>query len=83
MDVNDCTGFRSMARDYPVRTALFTAGPLLVAATLLLNTYLHGASTPVAAGYGALLLGYSALVNQYHLTTYKRRTVTREALNAD
>lgn len=62
-----------MCRAFPVRTALFTAGPLLVGLAQLLNAYVHGTGLIGAATVTGLLLVYSLLVTRYHLATFRTR----------
>lgn len=63
--------FASMCRTFPMRTALFTAGPLLFGVAQLLNAYVHGTGLLGPAAVTGLLLVFSLLVTQYHLASFR------------
>jgi hypothetical protein len=75
-------GFLSMARDYPVRTALFSAGPPFAGLLILANFYVHGRSLVFPAIFALLLLTYSVMVTQYYLTVYTRETLQKSIWDA-
>jgi len=71
--------FRSMAREFPVRTCIFTFGLPLFALLQLINGAVYGGSVPIIAAFLALTVVCSALVTQYQVAVYRRRQVEVEA----
>lgn len=70
--------FVRMAREFPVRTALFTFGLPVFALLQLLNGLLHGGSLPFIGGFLALTVACSVLLARYQLAVYRRRLLSRE-----
>lgn len=64
--------FARMCRTFPYRTALFTAGPLLVGLAQLVNAAVHGTGLVGAAAITGLLLVFSVLVTRLHLASFRR-----------
>ncbi|MDG5776605.1 hypothetical protein VB773_22470 [Haloarculaceae archaeon H-GB2-1] len=62
--------FLRMARSLPVRTAVFTVGPLLVALAQLINAYVHGSDIFVVGVVAAMMVVFSVLATNYHLAGF-------------
>lgn len=75
MDGVEEVSYARMATAYPVRTAIFTVGPVVFALVQLVNGYFHGVSLPYVGVFVALLLAFSVHVNRYHLAVFRRRVV--------
>jgi len=65
-----------MCRAFPVRTSVFTVGPLAVALAQLLNALVHGVPVWPVAVVAAVTCVFSALVTSYHLAKFRRRRLT-------
>jgi len=63
--------FVRMASEFPVRTALFSFGPLVLAVLQLVNGHLHGIPIPYVGGFAALLIAFAVLITRYHLVTFR------------
>lgn len=63
--------FVRMTRRFPVRTALFSFGPPVLALLLLANGYLHGLPILYVGGFAALLVAFAVFVTRYHLVTFR------------
>jgi hypothetical protein len=70
--------FSRMAREFPVRTGLFTFGPLVLALILLANSHIHDGSLLYTIAFAVLLVAYSVQITRYHLATFQRTTLSRE-----
>lgn len=64
--------FAEMAREFPVRTGVFTLLPLLFALLQLVNSHVHGGSLLYTGGFGAAVVAYAVTVNRYHLAAFQR-----------
>jgi len=67
-----------MCRAFPLRTGLFTAGPIVIALAQLLNMAIHGTGIWAAAIATAVMVSFSVLVTSYHLAKFRRHTITDE-----
>jgi hypothetical protein len=67
-----------MYRDIPIRTTIATVVPVFLALAQILNGYIHGVSVVRIAGFTAGMVVAAALVIQYHLVQYQRRTLQRD-----
>ncbi|WP_435345633.1 hypothetical protein [Haloarchaeobius sp. HRN-SO-5] len=74
---DDRDAFVRMAREFPVRTGLFTFGLPLFGVFQLVNVFLHGGSLPVIAAFALVLVAYSVALTRYHVAAYRRDYVTR------
>lgn len=72
------SSFAHMCRAFPVRTGLFTLGPLAVAAAQLVNASVNGGSLPVVVAVAAVTCVFSLLVTRYHLAAFRRLRVSGE-----
>jgi urea transporter len=77
MATRDRPTFEEMCRAFPIRTGLFTFGPLLVGAAQSLNAVAHGTNLWLVAFIAVVTVAYSILVTNYHLASFRRRTVCR------
>jgi len=72
--------FIRMAREFPVRTGLFTFSLPVFALLQLLNGILHGGSLPFIGGFVVLAIACSVLLGQYQLAVYRQRRLSRQLL---
>jgi len=79
MATRDRPSFGEMCRTFPVRTGVFTVGPLAVGVAQFFNAVAHGANLPLVTLIVAGMVVYSFIVTNYHLATFRRRTVSRRA----
>ena len=77
MATRDRPSFREMCRAFPVRTGIFTVGPLAVGVAQLFNAVAHGANLPLVALIVAGMVAYSVLVTNYHLAMFRRRGISQ------
>jgi hypothetical protein len=67
-----------MCRTFPLRTGLFTVGPVAVGVAQLLNVALHGNALWAAVAATAIMCAFSVLITSYHLTRFRRRALTSD-----
>ncbi|MFC7143021.1 hypothetical protein ACFQMA_25310 [Halosimplex aquaticum] len=77
MATRDRPSFEEMCRAFPIRTGLFTFGPLAVGAAQSLNAVAHGTNLWLVAIIAIATVVYSVLVTNYHLASFRRRTICR------
>lgn len=70
--------FARMCRAFPVRTGVFTAGPLLVGFAQLLNALVHGSAVLPVAAIAVIMCAFSVLITNYHLASFRRRRLTAD-----
>lgn len=68
--------FTEMAREFPVRTAVFTLVPLVFAIVQFANSVLYDGAVLFTALFSAVVLGYAVLVTRYHLAAFHRARVS-------
>ncbi|MFB6141584.1 MAG: hypothetical protein ABEJ26_14260 [Halosimplex sp.] len=78
MSTQDRPSFWRMCRAFPVRTGIFTFGPLAVGAAQFCNAVAHGTNIRIVALIAALTVAYSVLVTDYHLSAFRRQRVCGE-----
>lgn len=79
---DDCdVTFEAMARQFPVRTGVYTVGPPVVGLAQLVNSYVHGVPLWYAALFTVGLLAFSVIVTRYQLASYRVAQVTDEWLS--
>lgn len=76
--LTDVDAFFRMAREFPVRTGIFTFGLPVFAFLQLLNGVINGGSLAFIAGFAVLAVACSLLLTQYQLAVYRRRRLTRQ-----
>jgi hypothetical protein len=67
--------FVRMFRRFPFRTGLFTFGPLAIGLAQVLNAAFHGISLWPVVAVAAVMCVFSVLVTNYHLASFRRRTL--------
>jgi len=77
---SEMDAFLRMAREFPIRTSLFTFGLPLFALLQLLNGVVHGGSMLFIAAFTVLAVACSVLLTQYQLAVYRGRRLSREWL---
>lgn len=77
MATNNGRPFFRMAREFPVRTLLFTFGPLVFALLQLVNGYVNDASLPFTGAFALVVVAFAVLVTQYHLAKFRVSRVSR------
>lgn len=65
-----------MVRARPLRTAVFTLGPLAIGLAQLINASVHGTGFPAFAAIAALMVVFSVVVTRYHLSVFRRRSLS-------
>lgn len=73
----EMNAFIRMAREFPLRTSIFTFSLPLFALLQLLNGVLHGGSLVFIGGFLILAIGCSVLLARYQLAVYRRRRLSR------
>jgi hypothetical protein len=66
-----------MARTYPVRTGLFTVGPVIFGLLQFFNSYLNDGSLLFALAFCVAMGIFSAMVTRYHLVTFRLSELTK------
>lgn len=69
--------FGRMVRTHPVRTGLFTAGPVIFGLLQFFNSYLNDGSILFALGLCVAMGVFSAMVTRYHLVTFRLTQLTK------
>jgi hypothetical protein len=72
-----------MARTHPVRTALFSVGPLVFGLFQFFNSFLNDGSILFALGFCVVMGIFSALVTRYHLVTFRLTQLTKNLERPD
>ncbi|MFB6178401.1 MAG: hypothetical protein ABEI77_01595 [Halorientalis sp.] len=80
---DDTTVFLQMARDFPLRTGIFTFGLPLFGLLQLVNGYINQESLLVIGGFVALLVLFSAQLTRYQLANYRRAQLTEQWLEQE
>lgn len=60
-----------MARSHPVRTGLFSAGPVLFGLLVFVNSYLNDGSLVFAAAFLGVMGMFAAMATRYHLVSFR------------
>jgi len=76
MTVGGKATFVEMAREFPVRTGVFTLVPLLFTLLQVANSYVHGGSLLYTAGFSAAVVAYAVSINRYHLAAFQRSRIS-------
>jgi len=69
--------FVQMAREYPVRTTIFTFGLPVFALSQVVNGYVNEGSLALIGALALLTIAVSLHLTRYQLAVYRRRDVTR------
>lgn len=65
--------FIEMARDFPVRTGIFTFGPPVFALLQMVNGIVHEGALAYIGAFVVLAIACSVLLTRYHLAVYRRQ----------
>lgn len=66
-----------MAREFPVRTGIFTFGLPLFALLQVVNGIVYGGSIPLIGLFAALIVAYSVQLTNYHVASYRRQKLSK------
>lgn len=75
MAQSDAEYLHRMARTHPVRTSVFSVGPILFGLLMLWNSYLNGGSLPFAALFLGVMAAFAAMATRYHLVSFRVRQI--------
>ena len=67
--------FVRMAREFPMRTGIYTFGLPAFALLQLMNGYVHGGSLAFIGLFSAFSVACSVLLTRYQVAVYRRRLV--------
>lgn len=70
---DDLDAFVRMAREFPVRTAIFSFGLPVFACLQVVNGFLSNGSLVFIGLFAALLVAYSVQITRYHVAVYRRK----------
>lgn len=73
----DTVAFLRMAREFPLRTAIYTFGLPLFGVLQLINGVAHGGSLLFIGAFVTLAVVHSVLLTHYHVSVYRRKRLTR------
>lgn len=73
---NDLAVFVRMAREFPVRTGIFTFGLPLFACLQMLNGVVHKGSLLAIGFFSVLVVVCSVQLTQYHIAVYRRQRLS-------
>lgn len=73
---DDTTVFFQMARDFPVRTGIFTFGLPAFALLQLINGYVNHGSVAIIGAFVVLMVLFSAQLTRYQLANYRRQRLS-------
>lgn len=74
---DDRNTFVRMAREYPLRTCIYTFGLPLFGLLQLVNGVVHGGALLYIGLFCAAALCCSVLLTRYHVAIYRRERLTR------
>lgn len=75
-ELDDMAVFFRMAREFPVRTSLFTFGLPVFSFLQLLNGFIHNGSLVFIGLFAVLVTAVSVNLTQYYIATYRRQRLT-------
>ncbi|AQL41278.1 hypothetical protein BV210_00480 [Halorientalis sp. IM1011] len=73
---DDTAAFLSMAREFPIRTCLFTVGLPAFALLQIINGLFNDGMVPYVALLAVLAVALSVILTRYHVAMYRRQAVT-------
>ena len=82
MTTRDPPTVLEMLRDDPIRSGLFVATPLVVAAIQLLNSVVNGLSYLVSVPFAALMVAFSAVLLSYQLAQFRLAELEAETFQS-
>jgi len=63
--------FGRMVRSHPVRTGVFSVGPIAFGLVQMVNSYVNGGSLLFAAVFLGVMAMFAAMATRYHLVTFR------------
>ena len=69
--------FVEMAREFPLRTGIYTFGLPVFALLQLINGVVHDGPLVHIGLFGVLVVAFSVMLTRYHLAIYRRKKVTK------
>jgi hypothetical protein len=78
--LDDTTAFLQMARDFPVRTGIFTFGLPVFALLQFINGYVHQGSLLFIGAFLVLMVLFSVWLTRYQVAAYRRARLERGIL---
>lgn len=82
-DPDDRQTFTAMAREFPVRTTIYTFGLPLFALLQLVNAFVFDGSLLIVGAFAALMVLCSIALTRYHLAIYRRKKVEQHVANGE
>lgn len=76
-DTDDLSCFFRMAREFPVRTGIFSFGLPVFACLQVVNGIVHEGSLLFIGLFATLLIAYSIQITRYHVAVYRRKQLYR------
>jgi hypothetical protein len=74
--VDEHEQFLRMAREFPVRTAIFTFGLPVFGLLQIVNGYLNEGNLLFVCGFALVAAAFSVILTRYQVAVYRRRGVT-------
>lgn len=71
MERSDTRALLRMARTHPVRTSVFSVGPLLFGLAQMVHSFLTDGSLLFAALFLCAMAIFASMVTRYHLVTFR------------
>lgn len=75
-DATELEAFVKMAREFPVRTGIYSFGLPVFAALQIVNALLFDGSLLIIGAFAALMVASSIQLTRYHVAIYRRKKVT-------
>lgn len=80
MPITEEVTFASAFRESPVRMAVFTLGPVVLAVAQLLNSVFAELALWASICFAATMVSYAVLYSRYHLAELRLRTLESDAV---
>ena len=71
MSSSDVDYLHRMVRAHPLRTGLFSVGPILFGLIQMVNSYVNDGSVLFAAFFLAVMAAFAAMATRYHVVSYR------------
>ncbi|WP_435181532.1 hypothetical protein [Halorussus sp. AFM4] len=75
--VDDRDAFLRMAREFPVRTGIYSFGLPVFGLLQLINGYVHDGALLYVGLFAVAAVALSVVLTRYHVAVYRRKRVTR------
>lgn len=76
-DPDDLQTFKAMAREFPLRTTIYTFGLPVFALLQLVNALVFDGSLLIIGAFATLMVLCSIVLTRYHIAIYRRQKVER------